>query len=327
MSDKGRMDFTELQARHEVRKELAVTEVLGQNKPGRDLSPFGKIRECRNSDKFPKTKPFAWGMDVTGSVRGIPVRMAQNDLRNFLQPLLKAGVTGGHDPQVCMCAVADYAHNPLQVGQFETDLRMDDDLTAIKIGGGGGSEYMHEAYEAFLYWLAFKVEADVWKTGGKGHAYITGDELPNAVFTRDHVAQVFGDQIIADISIRDLIAKVQERWHLSFLYAATGYYEDWAPGSTETIWTGLQGIFGNRAFRLDENATGVAQIACAISGIDEGVLTAKDAVIDQLELGTEERICRAMAETLQVDWDTVVKRVGADKAAVEQPRRRGPKVL
>jgi hypothetical protein len=96
-----------------------------------------QLRESRDSVEHPNSNAIIISLDVTGSmgrvVRGIHANLPQ------LHELLL-----GHqyisDPQICFAAVGDATCDrvPLQVGQFESDNRMDENLENMILEGGGG---------------------------------------------------------------------------------------------------------------------------------------------------------------------------------------------
>ena len=82
-------------------------------------------------------------------------------------------------PQILFGAVGDATCDrvPLQVGQFESDNRMDDDLGRILLEGGGGGQ-MTESYELAMYFMARHTAIDCLdKRGRRGYLFIIGDEL------------------------------------------------------------------------------------------------------------------------------------------------------
>ena len=96
---------------------------------------------------------------------GKVVRGIHADLPRLLELLL------GHkylpDPQILFAAVGDATCDavPLQVGQFESDNRMDQHLENMVLeGGGGGSK--HESYELMLYVAARHTAIDCWEKRG-----------------------------------------------------------------------------------------------------------------------------------------------------------------
>ena len=90
------------------------------------LDPFGvSMRESRDSGEHPQSLAIAVLFDVTGSMRGVP-RALQAKLPQLLGLLLRKGYAA--HPQIMFGAIGDATCDraPLQVGQFESDNRMDD---------------------------------------------------------------------------------------------------------------------------------------------------------------------------------------------------------
>ena len=79
--------------------------------------------------------------------------MLQRKLPQLLGLLLRKGYAD--DPQIMFGAIGDATCDraPLQVGQFESDNRMDDDLGRILLEGGGGGQKT-ESYELAMYFMA-----------------------------------------------------------------------------------------------------------------------------------------------------------------------------
>ena len=96
--------------------------------------------------------------DVTGSMRKVP-RVLQTKLPQLLGLLQRQGYAS--DPQIMFGAIGDATCDrvPLQVGQFESDNRMDDDLGRIVLEGGGGGQ-MTESYELAMYFMARHTATD-----------------------------------------------------------------------------------------------------------------------------------------------------------------------
>ena len=80
-------------------------------------------------------------------------RALQAKLPQLLGLLLRKGYAA--HPQIMFGAIGDATCDraPLQVGQFESDNRMDDDLSRILLEGGGGGQKT-ESYELALYFMA-----------------------------------------------------------------------------------------------------------------------------------------------------------------------------
>ena len=90
--------------------------------------------------------------DVTGSMRGVP-RILQAKLPQLIGLLLRKGYVA--HPQIMFGAIGDATCDraPLQVGQFESGNRIDEDLGQILLEGGGGGQKT-ESYELAMYFMA-----------------------------------------------------------------------------------------------------------------------------------------------------------------------------
>ena len=72
------------------------------------------------------------------------------------------------DPHILFGAIGDATCDrvPLQVGQFESDNRMDDDLGRMVLEGGGGGQ-MTESYELAMYFMARHTSIDCFEKRGR----------------------------------------------------------------------------------------------------------------------------------------------------------------
>ena len=315
----GRVDFEELRERSVARASKPSHEVLSQRGLHEGMDPSKlKVRECLASDTSPKPLPIAFVLDTTGSMGHLPLRLAKEDLLRLLNRLTQTAAVGQSNPQICFAGVADtHDETPFQVGQFEADNRMDDWLTKIHIGGGSGSETMHEQYGLALYFLARKCKCEIWDRNGKGYAFIAGDEkCPSTLMSAD-IARVFGDRVNDDVKLADLLEEVGKKWNLFFLYAAT---EAYGPENVEPIWGFWKKLMGSNAIRLDKEATAVPEIVSALIGIGEGVFKADEVQRDLLQLGCDQKIVGAVATALGLEPEGAT---GDEKPA----KKRGPKAL
>src|SRR5438874_5662822 len=102
------------------------------------LDPFHmRLRESRDSDEHPNSNAIIISLDVTGSM-GKVVRGIHADLPRLHELLL--GQNYIPHPQILFAAVGDATCDrvPVQVGQFESDNRMDQNLENMILEGGGG---------------------------------------------------------------------------------------------------------------------------------------------------------------------------------------------
>ncbi len=188
------------------------------------LDPHGiSLRESRDSAEHPESLAIAVLFDVTGSMRGVP-RALQAKLPQLLGLLLRKSYA--KDPQILFGAIGDATCDraPLQVGQFESDNRMDDDLSRILLEGGGGGQKT-ESYELALYFMARHTAADCYERRGKrGYLFIIGDEMAYPRVKRGEVAAVIGDEAAADVPLAAILAEVTARWETYYILPAGASY-------------------------------------------------------------------------------------------------------
>ena len=103
---------------------------------------------------------------------------------------------------------------PIQASQFESDIRIAEQLDKIYFeGGGGGNGY--ESYTAAWYFGLYNCELDCWKRGKKGTIITIGDEPLNPYLQRTALKRTLGN--IGDydpIDTEDLYKAVIEKYNV-----------------------------------------------------------------------------------------------------------------
>ncbi|MEW2589119.1 hypothetical protein AB0893_01805 [Micromonospora aurantiaca] len=210
------------------------------------LDPRDALRESRDSAEHPQSTPIAVLFDVTGSMGHVP-RVLQSKLPQLLGLLLRQGYA--KDPQVMFGAIGDATCDrvPLQVGQFESDNRMDDDLGRIVLEGGGGGQMM-ESYELALYFMARHTATDSWdKRGRRGYLFIIGDELAYPAVKTAEVTRLIGDDLREDMPVRQMVDEVTARWDTYYLLPAGSHY-----AGNRKVLDFWRGLLGQNAVELDD---------------------------------------------------------------------------
>jgi hypothetical protein len=181
------------------------------------LNPFGVgARESRDSAEHPASLAVAVLFDVTGSMGMVP-RALQAKLPQLLGLLLRKGYA--RDPQIMFGAIGDATCDraPLQVGQFESDNRMDGDLERILLEGGGGGQKT-ESYELAMYFMARHTSIDCWeKRRKRGYLFIVGDEMAYPAVKPREVAAVIGDELGEPLRLQALAAELTRRWDTYYI--------------------------------------------------------------------------------------------------------------
>lgn len=203
-------------------------------------SPFaGRImRESRDSNDHPNSVPIAVFFDVTGSMSSYP-RALQGRLPDLLAHLLDRVA----DPQILVGAIGDANGDqvPLQVAQFESDNRIDEQLRNIypegRGGGGPTSEVGHESYELAFYFLARHTDHDALNLRGrKGYAFIIGDEQAYSPVKNDQVQEYVGAGTQDTLTIQDVVSEAQQKYEVYFIAVDNMYRQP-----NESYWKGLVG--------------------------------------------------------------------------------------
>jgi hypothetical protein len=240
------------------------------------MNPYKVTRESRDSDEHPTSLSIGVIFDVTGSMGRVP-RVLQTKLGSLMRLLIQKGYV--EHPQILFGAVGDaYTDRvPLQIGQFESGLEMDDDLGKIYLEGGGGGQ-VHETYELPIYFFARHTSIDCYeKRGLKGYLFTIGDELPYNVVRKQHVAQLIGDRLESDIPIQAIIVEVQERYEYFHIIPTNTSH-----GRTARVQNRWKDLLGERVLILDDEAAVCETIALTI-GLCEGM-------IDDLYRGVDDLI-------------------------------------
>ena len=231
----------------------------------KDMDPLGKIRESRDSDNHPNSVSIGVLFDVTGSMGNVP-RVLQTKLGSLMRLLIQKGYV--EHPQILFGAVGD-AHSdrvPLQIGQFESGLEMDDDLGKIYLEGGGGGQ-VHETYELGLYFMAHNTRIDCFeKRGKKGYLFSIGDEKPYAVARQAHIQALIGAPVEGDVPIKTVIADVELMYEYFHIIPTNT-----AHGRNPAIQKHWQQLLGERVLMLEDEAAVCETIALAI-GLCEGTI-------------------------------------------------------
>lgn len=245
-----------------------------------------RVRESRDSDEHPNATSIAVMFDVTGSMGGIPV-VLQQKLPELLGLLLRKAYVP--DPQILFGAVGDATCDrvPLQVGQFESDNRMDTHLANLVLEGGGGGQDT-ESYELAMYFLARHTVIDSWEQRHKkGYAFFIGDECAYGKVKRAEVARLIGDQLTDDIPVRQIVVELRQRYHVFYILPKGA-----AHGGERKMLDFWRNLLGQNVLELDDPNAVCETIALAI-GLSEGVIDVDEGAADLADLSAPDAAVRA----------------------------------
>lgn len=183
------------------------------------LNPFNVIRECCDSEEHPNTVPVILALDVTGSMGSSSVEVAKK-----LNVVMTELYNKVKDVEFMIMAIGDLAYDtsPIQASQFESDIRIAEQLDKIYFeAGGGGNSF--ESYTAAWYFGARHTKLDCWNRGKKGLIITIGDELINPYLPKKELSNVLGDNLQDVINTKDLLNEVSEKYELYHLNVSDTY--------------------------------------------------------------------------------------------------------
>ena len=178
------------------------------------LNPKNVTRECCDSDEHPNTIPVILALDITGSM-GSSAKACAAKLNEIMTSLYEKV----NDIQFMTMAIGDFSYDraPLQVSQYESDIRILEQMDQIYFeGGGGGNSF--ESYTAAWYFALKHTKLDCHNRGKKGIIITLGDEPLNPYLPRGAVENVIGDKLQGDVDTKDLYREVTEKfdvYHIS----------------------------------------------------------------------------------------------------------------
>lgn len=206
-----------LSADGSLKTSLSNQEMFKERHLNDALNPRNVIRECKDSKEHPNTVPVILALDVTGSMGDAAVEVAKK--LNVVMTKLYEKVK---DVEFMIMGIGDYYCDdvPLQVSQFESDIRIAEQLDKLYFEfGGGGNAF--ESYTAAWYFALTKCKLDCWERGKKGIIITMGDERINPYIPlkgiNSSILSSIGDTLQSDIQTKDLYEKAIEKFDIYHL--------------------------------------------------------------------------------------------------------------
>ena len=184
--------------------DYSAQEIFKSRNIDEKLNPYNVDRECCDTAEHPNTIPVILALDVTGSMGQTAVEVAKQ-----LNVIMTELYNKVNDVEFMVMGIGDFSYDsaPLQVSQFESDIRIAEQLDKIYFEGGGGGNH-YESYTAAWYFAARHTKLDCLKRGKKGILITMGDEALNPYLPANRVKFVIGDINQADIETESLYNEV-----------------------------------------------------------------------------------------------------------------------
>ncbi len=229
-------------------------------------------RESRDSADNPRSTPIMLLSDVTGSMGHLAQEVLTGLETVCTELQTRKPVT---DPHIMTGAIGDafYDRAPLQVTQFEADIRIAEETRKLYIEKGGGGNF-GESYAMAWLFAGMLTSTDAWeKRGEKGFLFTIGDEpllgskalmgggfhrghADGVAVTPDQAKRFLGLDIQANMSAEDCYDIAAEKWEI-FHICVNRKYEAGVQASFGTV-------LGDRLLWLQDTAVLPELIVSAI---------------------------------------------------------------
>lgn len=238
-------DWEKLKTARNINDKSSVQDLYQSRRMKDYLNPYGvKYRESCDSMDNPASTAIIIGLDVTGSMGYLSENIAKGALnRTMLEIYEKNPVT---NPHIMFQAIGDSKSDeaPLQVTQFEADIRIAEQLLDVYFEGRGGGNG-GESYLLSWYFADKHTKIDCYeKRKEKGFLFTIGDECCHKVLTKEEIKRVFGDSHI-DCTAEKLYQAASEKYEIFHIVMKAGAYKSQHSGED---WKKL---IGSRAIELD----------------------------------------------------------------------------
>ncbi|MBO5081489.1 MAG: hypothetical protein J6C06_02670 [Lachnospiraceae bacterium] len=209
-------DWAKLKNSSKITATSTADQIFKTKKMEERFNPkFINVREARDSEDHPNSTPIMIGLDVTGSMGYLSAEIAKNGLNETMMKIYSTNPV--QDPQMLFAAIGDVSDSaPLQVTQFESDIRIAEQLLSLWLEGAGGD--FPEDYQLLWYFAAKHVHTDAFeKRGKKGFLFTIGDaDCHEKLFGQD-IYRIF-DDVNKDVSSAELAKMASERFELFHIH-------------------------------------------------------------------------------------------------------------
>lgn len=186
------------------------------------MDPRKVMRECCDNKEHPNTIPIILALDVTGSMGSTAI-----EVQKKLNPIMLEIYKRVKDAEIMVMAIGDLAYDdcPIQISQFESDIRIAENLDKIYFeNGGGGNDF--ESYTAAWYMGLRHCRLDCWKRGKKGLIITMGDEPINPYLPYKPLNRKTDDSNQGDVETKDLYEEASKKFDIYHISVESRSYPD-----------------------------------------------------------------------------------------------------
>ena len=209
-------DWSKLKASAKITETSSASQIFKNRSMEERFNPrFINMRESMDSEEHPNSTPIIIGLDTTGSMGYLSEEIAKNGLNETMMKIYANKPI--EDPQLMFAAIGDVTDAaPLQVSQFESDIRIAEQLFALWLEGRGGDS--PEDFELLWYFAAKHTHIDSFeKHGKKGFLFTIGDADVHEMLKGADVAEIFKDDS-KNYSSKELLKMASEKYEVFHIH-------------------------------------------------------------------------------------------------------------
>ncbi|WP_295151729.1 hypothetical protein [uncultured Ruminococcus sp.] len=209
-------DWAKLKDSRKISEHSNDRDIFKKTKMDPKFDPkYINVREAWDNPDHPESTPIILGLDVTGSMGYLAAEIAKNGLNETMMKLFSTKPVS--DPQIMFAAMGDVVDDaPLQVTQFESDIRIAEQLMDLWLEGRGGDS--PEDYPLLWYFAAKHTVTDCFrKRGKKGYIFTIGDAESHKTISAQDIKRVFSDSGKM-YTIEELAEMASEKYELFHIH-------------------------------------------------------------------------------------------------------------
>lgn len=282
-------DWASLRSSRNLNKQQTVDAIFSR-RAASELrnSRYVQCRYSRDPDYLREATPIIIGFDVTASMGYLAKELATNGLHSVMTALLANPQIAS--PQVLCAAIGDCKSDryPLQVTQFESDIRVIKQLLELYLEGGGGGNG-GESYNLLWHFAAQHTEHDHFsKRGKKGYLFTIGNDFCHSGLSAAEIGKAFSAEWKYTISNEELLANAQEKYHVCHIHLENGSSSD------QAIYGQWKQLLPNSCAVLNvKDVEYLPELITTIISILNGMT--QNEALRQLDQDKAERIARSVA--------------------------------
>ena len=282
-------DWTRLRSSRNLHQQQPVEYIFSRRQADSAYHSKGILfRTSRDPEPDTKATPVIIGFDVTASMGYLASELATNSLHKVMTGLLSnPNITG---PQLLCAAIGDCKsdRSPLQVTQFEADIRVIQQLLELHLEGGGGGNY-GESYNLLWHFAANHTRHDHYdKRGKKGYLFTIGDDRCHEGLLSTEISACFPTPGTYPVANQALIAKAREKYHIFHIHIDKGNPAD------DGIFQQWQSLLPGCCTRIDKkDVSCLAELITTLISVMEG--ETPNQAMKSLDQQAAERIARSVA--------------------------------